>query len=61
MGWEYFVFGNAFCVRKCIVKRRRKIMGTSYGETSGFSPVVGDDENHFSVLPIVFNILWSKK
>jgi hypothetical protein len=37
------VFNGTFSVRKCIVKQKEKIMIASYGETSGFSPVSGEE------------------
>ena len=37
------MFNGAFSVRKCVVKRKEKIMFTSYGETSGFSAVGAEE------------------
>jgi hypothetical protein len=37
------VLNGKFYVRKCVVRRKEKIMGVSYGETSGFVPIAGEE------------------
>jgi hypothetical protein len=44
MAHKIFMFNGTFSARKYTVKRKEKIMIASYGETSGFVPISGDEQ-----------------